>query len=97
MKNSLLALCTCIVILAAHLLHAQDGMRYREFQLGSDVASVGNLTRLDNLAQTASAEAVRLDVKEAPQREIARQKNESDEALGVLKKAKTENQAVFRP
>ena len=54
-------------------------------------------TRLDNLARTASAEAVRLDAKEAPQREIARQKKESDEALAALKKAKTENKAVFRP
>ena len=228
MKNSLIALFTCIVILSAQLLHAQDRMRYREFQLGSDVASVAKLigtaasdvklihqrpavmqdlewrpryfsrgaspqtdpvdlivfrfyddqlfkvivdydrdrtegmteadmidaiaatygpasrvlpaanrvstldygaadapvaiwgdkessvtllrvaypvsfrlvvafTRLDNLARTASAEAVRLDAKEAPQREIARQKKEDDEALAALKKAKTENKAVFRP
>jgi hypothetical protein len=228
MRNSLIALCTCIVILSAHQLHAQDGMRYREFQLGSDVASVAKqigttssdlklihqrpaviqdlewrpryfsggvspqtdpvelimfrfyddqlfrvivdyhrdrtkgmteadmieaitvtygpasrvlpatnristldygaadapvaiwgdkessvtllrvaypvsfrlvlaFTRLDNLARTASAEAVRLDAKEAPQREIARQKKESDEARAALEKAKTENKAVFRP
>ena len=43
MKNSLIALCTCIVILSAQLLHAQDRMRYREFQLGSDVASIVKL------------------------------------------------------
>jgi hypothetical protein len=48
-------------------------------------------------AMSSSAEAVRLDVKEAPQGEIARQKKESDEALAALKKAKTENKAVFRP
>ena len=54
-------------------------------------------TRLDNLARTASTEAVRLDAKEAPQREAARQQKESDEALAALKKAKTENKAVFRP
>jgi hypothetical protein len=54
-------------------------------------------THLDTLARTASAEAVRLDAKEAPQREIARQKKESDEALAALQKAKTENKAVFRP
>ena len=35
-------------------------------------------------------------IKEAPQREIARQKKESDEALAALKKAKTENRAVFQ-
>ena len=227
MKNSLIALCACLVILFAQLLHAQDRMRYREFQLGSDVASVAKLigtssdiklihqrpavmqdlewrpryfsrspaaqtdpvdlillrfvddqlfrvvvdyardrtagmteadmieaiaetygpaskvlatsrrvptldyggvdapvaiwadkessitlfrvaypvsfrlvvalTRLDNLARTASAEAVRLDTREAPQREIARQQKESDEALAALTKAKTENKAVFRP
>jgi hypothetical protein len=228
MKNSLITLCTCIVILSAHLLHAQDRMRYREFQLGSDVASIVKLigtahsdikvihqrpavmqdlewrpryfsrsasaqtdpvdlillrfvddqlfrvvvdyardrtqgmteadmieaiaaiygpaskvlatssrvptlhyggvdtpvaiwadnessitlfrvaypvsfrlvvalTRLDNLARTASAEAVRLDAREAPQREIARQKKESDETLAALRKANTENKAVFRP
>jgi hypothetical protein len=54
-------------------------------------------TRLDTLARTATAEAVRLDKSEAPQREIARRKQESDEALAALSKAKTENKAVFRP
>ena len=52
---------------------------------------------LDNLARTAGAEAVRLDAKEAPQREIARQKREADEALDALKKAKDANKAAFRP
>jgi hypothetical protein len=228
MKNSLLALCACVVILPAQLLHAQDRMRYREFQLGSDVASVAKLigtassdvklihqrpavmqdlewrpryfsrsasaqtdpvdlillrfvddqlfrvvvdyardrtegmteadmieaiaaiygpaskvlatssrvptlhyggvdtpvaiwadkessitlfrvaypvsfrlvvalTRLDNLARTASAEAVRLDAREAPQREIARREKEDEEALLALRKAKIENKAVFMP
>jgi hypothetical protein len=55
------------------------------------------LTRLDSLARTASAEAVRLDANEAPQREIARQKREADEALAAQEKAKIENKAVFRP
>jgi hypothetical protein len=54
-------------------------------------------TRLDNLARTASAEAVRLDTKEAPQREVARQKKEDEEAVDALKKAQLENKAVFRP
>jgi hypothetical protein len=229
MTNSLIAFCTCILILSAQLLDAQDRLRYREFQLGSDVASIAKLIgtassdvklihqrpavmqnlewrpryfsrdvsaqqtdpvelivfrfyddqlfrvivdyardktegmteadmieaiaaiygpasrvvptaariatldyggvdepvaiwadnessitllrvaypvsfrlvvafrRLDNLARTAGAEAVRLDAKEAPQREIARQRKESDEALAALEKAKTENKAVFRP
>ena len=54
-------------------------------------------TRLDSLARTASAEAVRLDAKEAPQREVARQKKEDEEAVDALKKAQLENKAVFRP
>lgn len=54
-------------------------------------------TRLENLARTASAEAVRLDTNEAPQREIARQKKEAGEALAAQEKAKIENKAVFRP
>lgn len=53
--------------------------------------------RLDDLARTASAEAVRLDAKEAPQREVARQKKEDEEAVAALKKAQIENKAVFRP
>ena len=227
MKNFRIALCACLVILSAQLLDAQDRMRYREFQLGSDVATVTkligaassdiklvhqrpavmqdlewrprysrsadaqtdpvdlillrfiddqlfrvvvdygrariagmteadmieviaetygpasnvlatsrrvptleygaldapvaiwadddssitlfrvaypasfrlvvSLTRLDALARTATDEAVRLDKSEAPQREIARRKKESDEALAALNKAKTENKAVFRP
>ena len=55
------------------------------------------LTRLDNLARTATTEAVRLDAKEAPTREIARQKKEDEEALAALKKAQIENKAVFKP
>jgi hypothetical protein len=55
------------------------------------------LSRLDKLAQTASAEAVRLDLREAPQREINRQKKEVDDDLAAREKAKIENKAVFRP
>jgi hypothetical protein len=58
---------------------------------------VVSFTRLDNLARTASAEAVRLDASEAPQREIERQKKEADEARAAQEKAKIENKAVFRP
>ena len=228
MKTFLIALCTCLVILAAQLVNAQDRLRYREFQLGSDVASIAKLTgtgpsdlklihqrpavmqdlewrprffsrtasaqtdpvdlillrfiddqlfrvvvdyardktagmteadmieaiaaiygppskvlatsgrvptldyggvdvpvaiwtdkessitlfriayrgsfrlvvaltRLDDLARTAGTEAVRLDTKEAPKREIARQKKEDEEALAALKKAQIENKAVFKP
>ena len=54
-------------------------------------------TALDKLARAASAEAVRLDAREAPQLEIARLKKEADEAAAAHAKAKIENKAIFRP
>jgi hypothetical protein len=39
-----LAYCTCLVLLAATTIAAQQPFSYREFQLGSDVASVEKLT-----------------------------------------------------
>ena len=55
------------------------------------------LTQLDNLARVASAEAVRLDRAEAPQRERERQQKAAAEALEGQKKAGATNKAVFRP
>lgn len=40
----LLAVTLFVVLVAAHPLPAQDAFRYREFQLGSDLASVAKLT-----------------------------------------------------
>ena len=54
-------------------------------------------TRLENLARTASAAAVRLDKEEAPQREIDRQKNEASDLAAAQEKAKVENKAQFKP
>jgi len=54
-------------------------------------------TRLENLARTASAAAVRLDKEEAPQREIDRQKNEASDLAAAQEKAKAENKAQFKP
>ena len=53
--------------------------------------------RVDALAQAAIVEAVRLDTKEAPQREIEkRQKREGDERV-ALEKARSANKPNFRP
>lgn len=57
------------------------------------VASTG----LETLARAAATEAVRLDTREAPQREIVRKQKEIDDALAAEQKMKTENKAVFRP
>ena len=54
-------------------------------------------THLDALARTSAAEAARLDTREAPQREIERQKKEAADAMAARDKAKTENKAGFRP
>ena len=53
--------------------------------------------RLDALARTAEAEAVRLDERDAPRREIARQKKEADDKRAAQEKARLANKAGFRP
>ena len=52
---------------------------------------------LDALAQTAASEAVRLDEKEAPQREIDRQKKREDDARTQQDRARLVNKPGFRP
>jgi hypothetical protein len=55
------------------------------------------MPRLDALARAADTQSVRLDAREAPQREIARQKKEVDDARAVQEKARVANKATFRP
>ena len=52
--------------------------------------------RLDALARTATAEAIRLDAVEAPQREIQRQNQEEEENRESLEKARQANKSKFR-
>ena len=54
-------------------------------------------TALDTLAQKATLQAVRLDVREAPQREVARVKKEQDETRAAAEKARIANKKVFKP
>jgi hypothetical protein len=53
--------------------------------------------RLDALARSATAEALRLDALEAPQREIQRQNKEDQTNLESLDKARQLNKHNFRP
>ena len=53
--------------------------------------------KLDALARTAEAQAIRLDEREAPQLEIVRQKKEVEAARVAKEKARLANKAVFRP
>jgi hypothetical protein len=52
---------------------------------------------LERLARAAAEQAVQLDEGEAPQREIARQKREADDARVSQEKAREANKATFRP
>jgi hypothetical protein len=53
--------------------------------------------KLDALARTAVAQAIRLDEREAPQREIARQKKDAEDLRAAQEKARVANKATFRP
>lgn len=53
-------------------------------------------TRLENLARTAEAQARRLDDREAPQRDAARQQKERDDGRVAAAKARAANKRVFR-
>ncbi len=52
---------------------------------------------LDALAQKATIQALRLDDREAPQREVTRMKKEQDENRAAAEKARIANKKVFRP
>jgi len=53
--------------------------------------------RLEALARTAVQQASRLDEREAPQREIARQKKEAEALRLAQEKSRLTNKATFRP
>jgi hypothetical protein len=55
------------------------------------------MPRLDALARSADAQALKLDAREAPQREVARQKKEAEDARTSQEKARAANKATFRP
>lgn len=52
---------------------------------------------LDGLARAAEAQSVSLDAREAPQREIARQKQEEEKLRVSQEKARATNKPGFRP
>jgi hypothetical protein len=53
--------------------------------------------RVDALARTATAEAIRLDAVEAPQREIQRQNQEDEKDRESMEKARQANKNKFHP
>jgi hypothetical protein len=63
----------------------------------TNVRLVVALTRLEALAQTASAVSIQQDAQEAPQREIDRQKGIAEASRVALAKARVTNKAMFKP
>ena len=63
----------------------------------SSYAMVLYSKRLDVLAQAAIIEAVRLDVQEAPQREIEKQKDQAEAERVIRDRARSVNKPNFRP
>ena len=53
--------------------------------------------RLEALAQTSSAEAIRLDELEAPQHEVERKQKDADATRASQEKARSANKATFTP
>ena len=53
--------------------------------------------RVNDEAELALANALKLDKQEAPQREIARQKKERDDGRAAAAKARAANKSAFRP
>lgn len=53
--------------------------------------------RLEALAQAAAAEAIRLDDREAPQREVDRKQKEAADTRAAQEKARLANKATFTP
>ena len=64
---------------------------YRSFRM------IVTSLRLDALARRAEAEAARLDERDAPRRELARQKKDADDKRAAREKARLANKALFRP
>jgi hypothetical protein len=70
---------------------------YRTPSYGSPLRLIVTKTALETLARRAQAQAQKLDVVEAPQREIARQQQERERERAAAEKARTVNKPAFRP
>ncbi len=64
---------------------------------GSGFKLIVTSIRLSALARSAESQAIRLDERDAPQRERARQQQEADKLRDATAKARLANKAAFRP
>jgi hypothetical protein len=70
---------------------------YRASTYGDGFRLIVTEPHLDRLAQRATADAVRLDERDAPRVELERQKKERDDTRATAEKARVVNKAGFRP
>jgi len=70
---------------------------YQTSSYGAAFRLIAVDTRLENLARKAESQAERLDDREAPQREVARQQKERDDGRAAAAKARAANKSTFRP
>lgn len=70
---------------------------YQSSSFGAAFRLIVADAHLADIARKAETQALRLDDREAPQREIARQKKERENARAAAEKARSANKGVFRP
>ena len=70
---------------------------YRSSAYGAGFRIIVTSPRLNALARAATAKASQLDERDAPRREIERQKKEADDERAAQAKARLTNKAAFRP
>jgi hypothetical protein len=70
---------------------------YRSSSYGETFRLIVTDRALDDLARKAETQAMRLDERDAPRREVARQQKEKDDGRAVAAKARIANKRVFRP
>jgi hypothetical protein len=70
---------------------------YRTASYGEAFRLIVADSALTQLAQSAASEAMKLDASEAPQRELAREKKEQEDAAAAAEKARRVNKPLFQP
>lgn len=70
---------------------------YRASAYGDGFRLIVTELALERLARKATVDAARLDERDAPRLELARQKKERDDGRVIAEKARAVNKAAFRP
>lgn len=84
-------------VVVAQWASAESSLTLLRMTYPASLRLVLTLTAVDALARTSSADAIRLDQKEAPQRELDRQEQAAETARLSGEKARVVNKPVFKP